>query len=238
MNALECFSEISQVDYLGSVFSIDNQKLKSVFHENSRSQIYQLANQQIIDNLFEVGNLCFQTSILSNFDKNDFLGMLEERGTSVISKIVVPVEKIIQPLDIANAINESLEQYCGSGVGGGQIVKAAIIGKVPDHVISLVDTKLIFQNIGTPYDIIEAYYSNEEDQNNCTFYAILSGLSFPLERLKKMEQSISSVEQELFEKVEVSRNQKFETNNWTNRFKVNKEVVNKPSLSERLSKFK
>ncbi|MNR41772.1 hypothetical protein D3C85_1602040 [compost metagenome] len=53
-----------------------------------------------------------------------------------------------------------------------------------------------------------------------------------------MEQSISSVEQELFEKVEVSRNQKFETNNWTNRFKVNKEVVNKPSLSERLSKFK
>ncbi|MNV54041.1 Tubulin-like protein CetZ [compost metagenome] len=238
MNALECFSELSQVEHLGSVFSIDNEKSKHIFDDGDKSKIYHTANKQIIDHLFEVGSLCSQTSLLSNFDKNDLLGILEERGSSVISKITVPIEEIKQPSDIAEVINKSFSQYCGPDVSKGQIVKAAIIGKLPPNLISLVDVKLIFQNIGTPYDIVEAYYSNEEHQNHCIFYVILSGLSFPLERLKKMEQNVSSVEQDLINRVEVSRNQKFETGNWTNKFKNSKETPNKTSLAERLSKFK
>lgn len=237
MNSLECFSEISQNEFLGSVFSIDNERSKLIFKEGDKSKIFQFSNRQIIDNLIEVSLLCNQPSYISNFDKNDFLSILEERGSSVITKIQVPVDEIKESSDIVNIFQRSLEQICNPPITSNQIVKAALIGKIPKEMMSIVDSKLVFQTIGTPYDIIEAYYSNKEHQNHCIFYFILSGLSFPFDRLKEIEHGVKNLEQELIDRVENSRSQKFETGNWSLKFKK-QEVNVKPSLSERLSKFK
>lgn len=238
MNALECFSELSQIEQLGSVFSIDNERAKSIFKDGDKSKVLQLSNCQVIDHLVEVASLCSQPSYISNFDKNDFLGLLEERGSSVITKIHVPVKELKQASDIVTAIHQSIEQICAPRITSSQIVKAAVIGKIPREMMSIVEPKSIFQSIGTPYDIVEAYYSNKEHQNHCIFYTVMSGLSFPFERLKEIEEGVKNLEQELIDKVENSRSQKFETGNWSSKFKKKPESQTKMSLSERLSKFK
>ncbi|MNY41423.1 hypothetical protein D3C86_1762340 [compost metagenome] len=103
-----------------------------------------------------------------------------------------------------------------------------------------MDAKKIFEDTGMPYDIIEAYYPNNEHQNYCIFYTILSGLSFPMDRLNQIEQNIQKIEQDLMDKVESSKNQTFKTSNWNSKFKNAKTTKEKPtsSLSEIMSKFK
>lgn len=126
MNVLECFSELSQFEQLNSVFVIDNDKANRIFCGNDKTQIYQLSNQQLINNFSEICALTEQSSLVSNFDKYDLLEIINERGCTLISKINVPIEKIAEPNDIASVIKKSWSDVCSPDIGYGQIVKAGI----------------------------------------------------------------------------------------------------------------
>ena len=239
MNSLECFSELSQFEQLNSVFIIDNEKANSVFKGCDKDQIYTLSNAQIINNLIEVSELTNETSFVSNFDKNDFLEIINERGCTLISKIEVPTEKIKDSFDITEIIRDSWDSMCFPNVDYGQIVKAAVLGIIPKEVANLVDSRKIFEETGMPYDISESYYLNNKHNNYCVFYSVLSGLSFPNTRLQEIEDEINSIEEDLINKMEASRNQIFQTSSRVSKFKRKKiKEENKLSLSERLSKFK
>lgn len=239
MNALECFSELSQFEQINSTFIIDNDRANKVFDGNDRTQIYHLSNKQLIDNLAEICGLTSQSSLISNFDKNDLLAILNERGCTVISTITVPTTYLKDPTDIISTIRNSWDDVCSPTIGYGQIVKAGVFGKIPKELTTMIDSKKIFEETGMPYDIVEAYYPNNEHPTHCRFYTILSGLAFPMEKLKQMEQNIQAIEQELMDKVEASRTQTFQTNSWSSKFKRNEKVKEKKeSLSERLAKFK
>jgi cell division GTPase FtsZ len=240
MNALECFSELSKYQQLSSVFVIDNERAKDIIGGTDKTKIYQESNRQIIDNIASIAALTDQSSFVSNFDKNDCLAILNERGCTMISKVQIPINEIKQPLDIVVKIRESWEYVVSPELGHGQIVKAAVLGRIPREMTSIIDTKAIFEETGIPYDIVEAYYPNNEHQNHAIFYTMLSGLSFPMDRLKELEKGIQAIEQELVDKSELSRNQHFETGDWNSKFKrtIKVEHEKKPSLSERLSKFK
>lgn len=239
MNSLECFSEISQNERLSSVFVIDNEKANHLLSGKDKASIYQISNQQVIDNLIEVSMLTSQASYVSNFDKNDLLEVLGDRGCTIIGKIAIPITSIKNQLDIVNAIRESWKNVYSPDTAYGQVVKAVVLGKVPKELTSMIEVNKVFEDIGMPYDIIEAYYPNTEHQNHCIFYTILSGLAFPMERLNQIENDIQKIEQDLVEKVESSKNQVFKTSNWNSKFK-NNVTKEKPTLSltERLSKFK
>lgn len=236
MNCLECFSELSNFEQLASMFIVDNQRFKEVFGEVNRSKYYQLSTQQVIDNLHEVSLLCSQTSYVSNFDKHDLMSILLERGVCLISKLQVPIESISNSDSFSQLIKGAMKKTCSPTIYDSQIVKAAILGKVSPDVTTLINTKNIFDNI--PYDLIEAYYTNSEHQNHGIFYSLASGLSFPMERLKSIEQSIKLVEQDLVDKFENSQSQKFESENWSSKFKKTKPSKEKLSLSQRLERFK
>ncbi|MDF2534018.1 MAG: hypothetical protein K0R18_175 [Bacillales bacterium] len=241
MNSLECFSEMSQFEDLGGVFTIDNEKAEEIFKGQDRTSIYELSNQQIIDNLVEVSALTGQSSYVSNFDKNDLLEVLSDRGCTVISKIIVPIDKLKNSLDIVNAIRDSWKQVCSPDIAYGQIVKAVVLGKIPKEMTSIIDVKKVFEETGMPYDIIEAYYPNTDHQNHCIFYTILSGLAFPVERLNQIEINVQKIEQDLMDRMESSRNQTFKTSNWNSKFKSNlgKEKERTTlSLAEKLAKYK
>lgn len=239
MNALECFSELSQYEQLTSTFIIDNEKSNQVFKGHDRTQIYQLSNRQLIDYFFEVCSLTEQSSLISNFDKNDLLEILKERGCTVVSKVTIPTEDLTNSNEITNAIRYSWTGVCSPNIGYGQIVKAGVFGKIPRELTSMIDAKKVFEETGIPYDIVEAYYPNNENANHSIFYTLLSGLSFPMERLQKMEEEVKAVEQELIDKFEASRTQTFKTDSWGSKFKRNiSKVEKKSTLSERLAKFK
>lgn len=239
MNALECFSELSKFENLGSVIVIDNEKSKKVFENKDKSKIYEESNKQFIDNLQDVMLLTRKSSYTSNFDKNDFLEIIGERGCTIIAKTVISTDEIKEPQNIADSIKDSWNKVCSPDLWKGQILKAAILGRVPKEITTMVDSNLIFKDTGTPYEIFEAYYPNDEFKNHCIFYTVLSGLVFPTERLNEIEKGIQLIEQSLIDKVEVARKQTFETTNWNTKFKRNsKKQENKPSLSDRLAKFK
>lgn len=238
MNALECFSELSKFENLGSIIVIDNEKAKKVFENKDKSKIYEESNKQFIDNLQDVITLTRKSSYTSNFDKNDLLEIIGERGCTIIAKATIPIEEIKDSQAIADSIKDSWNKVCSPDLWKGQIVKAAILGRVPKEMTTMVDSNLIFKDTGTPYEIFEAYYSNEECKNHCIFYTVLSGLVFPTERLNEIEKGIQLIEESLLEKVEVARNQTFETTNWNTKFKrTPKKKETKSTLSERLAKF-
>lgn len=237
MNTLECFSELSQYEQLSSVFIIDNEKASAVFQDSDKSQIYQLSNCQLIDNFYEICNLTSQTSLVSNFDKNDLLEILNERGYTMISKVIVNISEVKDSSFVTAVIKNSWRDTCSPDIGQSQIVKSGIFGKVPNEYTSMINIQSIFDETGIPYDNFVAYYQNDEHLNHCVFYTILSGLSFPMERLQSMEEEVRSIEQDLMDKVEVSRTQVFTTNSWGSKFKRDTNTEKKLTLSERLSKF-
>lgn len=239
MNTLECFSELSQFEQLGSIFVIDNEKIRQIYQNKTKREIYQITNSQLIDNLVEAASLTRQTSYISNFDENDLLEILNERGCCTISKVHIPADEVQTSSQLSEFIQHSWYMNCFSDSNKGQIVKSAILAKIAEHSTNLIDHEQIFSEIGMPYDIIESYYSNEGNSNHYTIYTILSGLSFPENRLSRIENIIQDAEEKLTKQIEIARTQKFQTNKWTSKFNRNKkENIQKESLKERLSKFK
>lgn len=239
MNTLECFSELSQFEQLGSVFVLDNEKLRQSFPNKSKKELHNFSNTHFIDNLSEISRLTSQDSYLSNFDKKDFLDITNERGCTTISKIHIPAGEIKTDKDLAKMIQDSW-LFNPHPIGEqGQIVKAAILAKMPEKATKLINRELIFETVGMPYDIMEGYYYNEGHDNHYTIYTILSGLSFPNERLAQMESLSQQAEQKLVKQIEVARTQTFSTNNWTSKFnRDTKKETQKESLKERLAKFR
>lgn len=236
MNALECFSELSQYEQLNSTFIIDNQKTVEVFNGNDRTKLYNLSIHQLIDNFSEVCSLTSKTSLISNFDKNDLTEILNERGFAIVSKVTIPTAELKSSSDVINVIRKSWNEICSPEIEYGQIVKAGVFGKIPKEITSIIDVKKIFEETGMPYDIIESYYENTDHPDHCIFYTLLTGLSYPMERLTRMEQEVQAIEQELFEKVENSRTQTFITTSWGNKFKRNGENLKQvTTVSKRLS---
>lgn len=237
MNTLECFSELSQYEQLSSVFIIDNEKIKNVYKEKNKRMRYEISNSNFIDHLFEICSLTGQNAYLSNFDKNDLLDIISERGCASVSKLVMPVQDIKNEVDMAKAIQHSWLMNPHPTIEEGQIVKAAILAKIPEQYLHLINKELIFEHVGMPYDIMEGFYQNTGNENHFTIYTILSGLSFPNVRLNQIESISQNAEQKIVKQIEVARKQNFSTSNWTSKFSRNS-TNKKESLKDRLERFK
>ncbi|MFW6007647.1 MAG: hypothetical protein ACOCP8_00160 [archaeon] len=257
MNALDCFGEISELENLGSVFIIDNAKAKQLNPYNSRRQIYEITNSEVIDLIVELNALTDKPSYVSNFDAGDLLGVIRERGYTLLSKTEYYSYGKEDKYDIASKIRESWKSNYQPYFNDGQILKGAIIGKINERLSSRVDVHLIFQETGIPYDFNDVYFYPETPdiendlgtKNKNTFYTILSGLAFPNSRLGNLNQDVKKMEDRLMKNFNLSQTQKFENENWGNKF--SKKVVNldfnrnnsdagheKINLMEKLSKYK
>lgn len=256
MNTLECFSQISELEDLGSVFIIDNNEAKKINPHSSRNQIYKITNKEIIDLLVELNYLTDKPSYVSNFDAGDLLSVIQERGYTLLSKTEYYSNNNESKYDIAKTIRQSWKQNYQPYFNDGQILKGAIIGKIDEKLSSKVDVNLIFEETGIPYDFNDIYFHNEKINKNQNinqfkniFYTILSGLSFPNSRLDKLNNNVKKIESRLIENFNLSQNQKFECDNWSNKFTsqktVNFDINNKQTknhekinLMDKLSKYK
>jgi cell division GTPase FtsZ len=256
MNTLECFSQISEFENLGSIFILDNQKVKEMYPTLNRKQVYSITNRQVIDLICELNALTEQPSYVSNFDACDFLGIIQERGYTMIGRSEFFVESGATKFDIAKKIRESWSKSCQPAFTDGQIMKGAILGKMEEKNSAKIDTDLIFQETGLPYDFNDAYFPAEistleklSSKSRCIIYTILSGLAFPEQRLGVMNGTLKMIEERLTTNFQKSQTQTFQTESWSNKFSpMNKRVVglerpivsDKPlkiDLTARLSKF-
>jgi cell division GTPase FtsZ len=226
MNTLECFSQISAFESLGSVFIADNQLAKELNPNWSRRKVYAATNKELIDMIVELNQLTDKPSYVSNFDASDLLGIIKERGYTLISKTEFYSDGRETKFDIAKKIRESWSQvYQPMFDKSGQIMRGAIIGKIDEKMSSKVDVDLIFQETGMPYDFNDVYFKPEERDDIVqqkrmpgTFYTILSGLAFPEDRLGKINDQLKSIENKLMNNFNAAQSQTFNTENWSSKF--------------------
>jgi len=253
MNTLECFSQISEFENLGSVLIIDNQRGKQNY-DISRKFLYNKVNKEIIDLLIELNELTDQPSYVSNFDACDFLNIIQERGYTLLSKTVFYSGEDDSKFDISKKIRESWYKTCQPIFSDNQIVKAAILGKVPEKISSKVDINIIFQETGIPFDFTDIYFNpdpssmidNLSGKIKSQFYTIFSGLEFPQQSLNRMSDSLKNIESKLISSLEKSQTQRFETEQWNNKFQrrvvgigsLKQDKVTKIDLMSKLTKFK
>lgn len=239
MNALETFSELSSFEQLGGIFVLDNEKTRNVFGDLPENQRHEKSKADFIECLAEIAELTKQRSFVSNFDKNDLLEIITERGCASVSKIIVEVDSIKSESDVTELIRKSWENNHHPMVQRGQIVKAAVLGKMPEHISKFISFDSIFSNIGMPFDIMKGYYDNKGMENHCIFYTILTGLSFPNDRLNQMDQMSKESEETIIKQVELARTQTFETPKWSSKFnRTTKKETQELPLKDRLSKFR
>ncbi len=238
MNAYDCFSEISENPQIGSIFVIDNERGK-LFNKNCpKFKVQQLVNRQIIDSLIEINEFTDKTSHTNNFDNRDLLDILSTRGCTLISKVTLSNAKKMSEMNVTAEIQKSWDNTYSPIFNLDNVVKAAILEKTKLNNSNKINIESIF-NGNIPYDIKDSLYVGKDD--NIVVYSVLSGLSFPDERLNLMKNDIAKVQDNLIKRFEKSQNQKVESIDWKiNAPKIDNSLnkSNQVSLSERLQKYK
>lgn len=238
MNAYDCFSEISENPQIGSIFVIDNQKGKELNKGCPKFKVQQLVNKQIIDYLCDINELTERASYTNNFDNRDLIDILSTRGCTLISKVQLTSIKKLLETDVTANIQQSWNKTYSPIYNLDNIVKAAILGKMKSSSSNKINIESIF-NSNIPYDIKDSFYNCKDE--NATIYTILSGLTFPENRLNSMKEDISKVQDNLVKRLEISQTQKLNSIDWKiNIPKIDNQLnkSNNISLSEKLQKYK
>jgi len=235
INAYDCFAEISQFEQLGSVLIIDNNEARLKNNNKPKYKVLNIANKKYIDILYEINKLTEQTSYTNNFDKRDFIDILNTRGCLLLSKSIM--NENISSEDITSIIQRDWNNNYNPKYDINTTVKSSLLINIKQKLSNKINISKIFNN-NIPYDIKDSFYNIKDNEITC--YTILSGLQFPNNRLNEMKQNISKVEDNLIKRISDSQNQKLKLSNWKiNNNLVNNSHINKStSLSERLNKYR
>lgn len=243
-NTLRCAEELTQINNLASVFFVDNAKTYN-YTKMGRNETIQFINEKVIENFEHVLNITKMTSRYGNFDLKDLMNILSERGNAIIVKTRIPDGIKIEKDTIPKLIEDSLEVNIYADIQFDKVVgKAGMIYEVDESTFKLIDNGLIFKNIGNPIDLFEGYYVS--GKNHIT--TILSGLTFPFNTLKEIDESIASNSEQLQTTIETIKNQSFKSKSFEilNMIRQNRPQVQqrdlsvKPSqsLKDKLAKYK
>lgn len=166
LNAYECYKEISKIEKLASVFTLDNNKQKDKLAINLL--FFQRFNAII--------NIHKFTNTRGNIDKAELFKMLYTRGNAYISEC-----KYTAPDELsANLIKSWEESNVFADIEKDRQIK--YLGLSTLHEPQLESLQ---KYIGTPFDVFQNYHNN----NNIT---ILSGLSFPKARINTIIEKIKN----------------------------------------------
>lgn len=234
-NASECISELSNIENLGACLFVDNHKVMEEY-KTTKKQVYNKTNIEAIYLLSEICVASQEKSSDGNFDEADLLAVLSARGAMTISKTIVPANTD----EVNNYIKASWDRRSIfiTPENDGKIVNAAFIYHTIETVISKVNKGQLFNEVGTPIEVFEGYYSYPKSQQE--IITILSGLSFPFKRLNEMEDKIEQYKSRIESNIQSSMTQRFENkSSWVSGLKNSRkrEVSSKQSISDKLKRF-
>lgn len=168
LNCYECFSEIAKLENLGATFVIDNNK-------NSNKKMINERFVKLFDNIFEFEKY---ESEKGNIDISEMLKLLTTKGMSIISE----VEKEVGLLKLFQKIKEN-DIFAPLQNDG----KVAYLGLSTKQKFNKED---FIKEIGKYIDKFQNY-------NKDYSFLIISGLSFPINRIIEIKQKVIE-EQEVF----------------------------------------
>jgi cell division GTPase FtsZ len=179
INSYQCYQEISNIERLATVFTLDNNKLDKF-----------IINKTIVDYFDNFINITNHVNIKGNIDKAEIWEQLVTRGNAILSVI----DKTNN--NLTASIIKSWENNIFADVE--QDKNLVYMG------LSLTDEinqEELNRYIGIPYDV----FKNYNDQKTIT---MVSGLSFPITRLSKTIDIISNSKDKIKKNIVNSRTNK------------------------------
>jgi len=222
MNALEAFSEISAIEDIGAMFTIDNQKVMELNHSFTLKEKYEMTRKELIEMLNHFNKSTVKESDISNLDKMDFLTALSERGCAMITELSIDTEDVKKPTQLGTRFEKSLEFSIFSKSNLAHLSKVALLAEVESELTKSLKLESIFNEIGTPLEVFTGIYETEKES---TLHVLLTGLPFPTELLKEMEEDVRIKEDQIVKTLDSARNQSFSVkSSWTNSLKRNRRI--------------
>lgn len=191
-NCMEAFEELSMTNV--AVFPIDNrQAVKAQLV--GKNKVFEYTNSKAIDLLRMLVDYTDLHSRNGNFDKRDFLTVMNTAGIATICEVeLTDIDQHIKLSSewVATRIQSSLKESVFVPVESEKVTRAAVIFDGQEALLEYLDYDLIFSCFknGTPIELYEGSYH----QHNGKVLMILSGLAWCSSRLQDIEISMNSNE--------------------------------------------
>ncbi|WP_394236981.1 cell division protein FtsZ [Niallia oryzisoli] len=220
INAAECIEELSKIERISSVFLVDNDQIRKMNPQSSKQQIYVSANYQVVEAIHYVLEVTQKSSVYGNFDETDLMRILNTRGVTIISS--APIADAKTASDTCSKIHQSLENSVFCPIESASPIRAGLIYEGSENMSRLINVPSVFERIGEPLQLFEGTYNSESDP---TVTIILSGLSFPTNRLLSLEHSLEKNKDRLQNLMKKEHTQKYESRvSWSYNLKPKKQA--------------
>jgi cell division GTPase FtsZ len=194
-NNIECLKEIYNLNL--PTFLIDNEKFMAKNKHKSRKELFDLINTYTISNF----NLLFNSdremnSKYGTIDNKDLIKLFDSQGMMIITKRKFK-EAEYKEKGIESIILDSIDMNIYSNITkNGTIARIGFIYEVPTKLMSNSTYELIKKELGTPIEIFEGF-REINDNDDCRIITILSGLTFPKERIQEYNNIISNEQEKI-----------------------------------------
>lgn len=186
INAIECIKEIIRLEIPS--FIVDNEKMLVKGNNKSKKDIYDKINNYIIDSFNLILNTKRNPSKYGNLDQQDIIKLLSTPGATVITTTSIGrKEKNEEGFSFGKKIMSSWDKSFFAPLEyDKKVTRMGFIYELSTEMTKLIDYKEVEREIGTPLEIFEGFYEpNEENEN--IIISIITGLSYPIKRIKELE---------------------------------------------------
>lgn len=213
MNALEAFAQLSTIADLGAMFVVDNKKVHEHRVGIALFQKYEHAKADLIELLHLINEQTGLESPIANLDEMDLLTVFSARGNAVISELNFSQEHVAEPKLMGERIVKSWKLSALADVDPSLTGKVALVAKLPEEMTASLRLESSLDQIGKPLEIFTGIFEGEEPK----LIAMATGMMYPGDILKELEEEIAQDEKRLLENLDKSSSQTFIVKNpWTN----------------------
>lgn len=182
INAVKCYGQLTRIDKLGAVFTLDNEK-------DDKFSV----NKTFVDLISLMVNMPQNVDTRGNIDNAELMEVLTTRGGAFLSAVSTQTTK-----EISSQIIKSWEKSIFADIEKDkQIVYMAL------SLMNDINTDDLRNYIGTPLDIFKNY-------NKLMNISVLSGLSFPNARLDKSLKIVEKSSESIKNSVKNARSNRIE----------------------------
>lgn len=201
-NTIECLREIYNLKV--PTYLVDNEKFMAKNKGKSRKDLFDIINTYIISNF----NLLFKSKLkesskYGNIDSKELFKLLEPSGMSIISRAKFD-EQELRAKGIEQIILSSIDSHIYAKINNDKVVaRMGFIYEVPTRLMSVTGYEKIKEELGEPLEIFDGFRELSDDAKEFRVITILSGLSFPKERIE----DYALIADDKYDKIKVEDNE-------------------------------
>lgn len=204
--ALNAFEEISSIPGINAIFVVDNSKTVKLPNQMGFRTKYSIINENIALRLDSINKMTTLASEMA-FDARDFQTLLSSRGAAIIATAVIDdIAELKQTEVFAQTVRKALSESIYADTDFTQAKGCAFLLELPEGGSLYLTEEALAKaqsELGTPFEVFTGLYETKNRKRDVTLHVVVTGLPFPIERLKEIQSQLESqVEniQSLFEK--------------------------------------